>query len=203
MKKAQLLSMSILIPLTVGLSACGEDTSSTRPEGRGEGPTAPAEWAPYEEEGVAAVVVEALSLTGRVGPYALSTRQARSEGMAYGEGALEALYLQAIADVDEEHAALVALSVSGDLDDPGLLEGRTFFTDDAGDEDELFVLGMGCAGEEDSWDEFDAVADEVDLQVKPVDEESGAVQLNYTLRFFDDFYGSHEIRGETVFTVAR
>ena len=56
--------------------------------------------------------------------------------------------------------------------------GKTIGLDDWG-ATEVYASTVGCAGEENVWEDFDQVVDETEVVVTPSDAAPGAVQVDY------------------------
>lgn len=152
------------------------------------------EWAIDEGE----LGITSVAFTGELGSYLFNDSSARSTGYFYDEGAdWQMTTIDTRTTIVGNEAVMVLLNIDGDLKSDELKDGAIFSWDDWGNSG-VYVDAIGCSGDEGAWQDFDAPADEVEIQVTEDPEDPSVVTIQYVARWQDWEDPSHVLEAKGV-----
>jgi hypothetical protein len=145
----------------------------------------PWEWENNWEANEGELSVTSVAFSGEIGSYLFNDGQARTSGYFYDEGSdWQMTSIDTRSTIVGNEAVMVLINIEGDLLSDELKNGAVFSWDDWGNSG-TYVDAIGCSGDEGAWQDFDAPADEVEIQVSEDPEEPGVVTIQYVARWQD------------------
>jgi hypothetical protein len=129
------------------------------------------------------LTVTSIAFAGEVGSYLFNDNEARTSGYFYDESSgWQMTSIDTRTTVVGNEAVMVLLNIEGDLLSDQLKNGAVFTWDDWGNSG-VYVDAIGCSGDEGQWQDFDAPADEVEIQVTEDPVEPGVATVQYVARW--------------------